>query len=286
MLVSGLEPGSGGETSFPHLGFQVRPAQHTAVMWHNRTADGEGDMRLKHEAKPVLAGTKYGMNCFVNLVPQRDASNVVVYQQTEEGTPVKLKLTPPLMETMEATMEATQIPAAETGATEPEAAEVAKPLTLVSPSDEVGFGKHGLMTYEEAWVQEPQYCMWVITTFRKEISEGLEDETSWKEGDRMMKRFAQWLMEKEKNCEAHGPAFEYNADMELVEVPSSRSLRDRVGASQEKKAKFYGVAKPEKRICTSWEECKPFVHGVKGVLYRSFATREEAEAYINNPPAS
>ena len=197
----------------------------------------------------------------------------------------KLKLTPPLMETMEATMEATQIPA-ETGATEPEAAEAAKPLTLVSPSDEVGFGKHGLMTYEEAWVQEPQYCMWVITTFRKEISEGLEDETSWKEGDRMMKRFAQWLMEKEKNCEAHGPAFEYNADMELVEVPSSRSLRDRVGASQEKKAKFYGVAKPEKRICTSWEECKPFVHGVKGVLYRSFATREEAEAYINNPPAS
>lgn len=182
-------------------------------------------------------------------------------------------------------MEATQVPAAETGATEPEAAQ-ARPLTLVSPSDEVGFGKHGLMTYEEAWVQEPQYCMWVITTFRKEISEGLEDETSWKEGDRMMKRFAQWLMEKEKNCEAHGPAFEYNADMELVEVPSSRSLRDRVGGSQEKKAKFYGVAKPEKRICTSWEECKPFVHGVKGVLYRSFATREEAEAYINNPPTS
>ena len=29
--------------------------------------------------------------------------------------------------------------------------------------------------------------------------------------------------------------------MELVEVPSSRSLRDRVGGSQEKKAKFYGA---------------------------------------------
>merc|ERR1712139_549380 len=44
--------------------------------------------------------------------------------------------------------------------------------------------------------------------------------------------------------------------------------------------KFYGIAAPEKRVCTSWEECKPLVHGVKGVKYRSFPTREEAEAYI------
>ena len=28
------------------------------------------------------------------------------------------------------------------------------------------------------------------------------------------------------------------------------------------------VAKPEKRICTSWEECKQYVHGVKGVPWR------------------
>lgn len=37
-------------------------------------------------------------------------------------------------------------------------------------------------------------------------------------------------------------------DMELVEVPSSRSLRDRVGASQEKKAKFYGARRLSSRI--------------------------------------
>lgn len=91
VYLNGLEPGSGGETSFPHLGFQVRPAKHTAVMWHNRTVGGEGDMRLKHEAKPVLAGIKYGMNCFVNIQPQRDASNVTVYQQTEDGEPLKLQ---------------------------------------------------------------------------------------------------------------------------------------------------------------------------------------------------
>lgn len=71
--------------------------------------------------------------------------------------------------------------------------------------------------------------------------------------------------------------------MELVEVLATRSLKDRVG-QQEKKQKFYGVAKPEKRICTSWEECKQYVHGVKGVVYRSFATREEAEEFVNNPP--
>ena len=28
------------------------------------------------------------------------------------------------------------------------------------------------------------------------------------------------------------------------------------------------VAKPQKRICTSWEECKQYVHGVKGVPWR------------------
>ncbi|CAE7231699.1 unnamed protein product [Symbiodinium sp. CCMP2456] len=69
--------------------------------------------------------------------------------------------------------------------------------------------------------------------------------------------------------------------MQLVEVPGSRSLKERAGIT----VKFYGVAAPVKRICTSWEECKPHVHGVKGAMYRSFATREEAEAYVNNPPA-
>lgn len=139
------------------------------------------------------------------------------------------------------------------------------------------------MTYEEAWINEPQYCMWVMTTFKQQVKEGSEEESPWKEGERMMKRFAQWVTEKERVCLADGPAYEYNDEMELVEVLATRSLKDRVG-QQEKKQKFYGVAKPQKRICTSWEECKQYVHGVKGVVYRSFATREEAEEFVNNPP--
>ncbi|CAL1130655.1 unnamed protein product [Cladocopium goreaui] len=169
-----------------------------------------------------------------------------------------------------------------------EATELAGPgeqgqVLAAAPGDAVGFGKHGGMTYEEAWINEPQYCMWVMTTFKQQVKEGSEEESPWKEGERMMKRFAQWVTEKERVCLADGPAYEYNDEMELVEVLATRSLKDRVG-QQEKKQKFYGVAKPQKRICTSWEECKQYVHGVKGVVYRSFATREEAEEFVNNPP--
>jgi len=78
LYLNGLEEGGGGQTSFPHLGFQVPPAARAAVMWKNRLPSGEADMRLKHEAKPVEKGVKYAMNCFVNAQPQRDASHVVL----------------------------------------------------------------------------------------------------------------------------------------------------------------------------------------------------------------
>eukprot|EP00435_Cladocopium_sp_Y103_P072275 s658_g39.t1 len=240
-------------------------------------------------------------------------------------------------------MEVAQIPPS-SGVAGTEATEVAAPAgelsvgqvapnAAASPSDAVGFGKpgtemprgrckrsrrgknwifgwfmHGGMTYEEAWVNEPQYCMWVMTTFKQQVTEGLEEETPWKEGERMMKRFAQRMRGFAKlmaqpmsttlklveelgtlwnfghpQSQITFQVWQFSKEMELVEVPASRSLKDRVG-QQEKKQKFYGVAKPEKRICTSWEECKQYVHGVKGVVYRSFATREEAEEFVNNPP--
>eukprot|EP00931_Biecheleriopsis_adriatica_P119809 TRINITY_DN949_c1_g1_i1.p1 TRINITY_DN949_c1_g1~~TRINITY_DN949_c1_g1_i1.p1 ORF type:complete len:261 (+),score=66.83 TRINITY_DN949_c1_g1_i1:58-840(+) len=87
VYFNGLGPDGGGETSFPHLGFQVKPSAHTALMWTNRTPDGDADLRLKHEAKPVKEGVKYAMNCFVNMKPQRDASNIVIVQQKEEEAP-------------------------------------------------------------------------------------------------------------------------------------------------------------------------------------------------------
>ena len=48
------------------------------------------------------------------------------------------------------------------------------------------------------------------------------------------------------------------------------------------KTKFYAIKAPDgNRIVTSWPECDTLVRGVKGVLYKSFATREEAENWIN-----
>ena len=48
------------------------------------------------------------------------------------------------------------------------------------------------------------------------------------------------------------------------------------------KTKFYAIKGPNgNRIVTSWPECDSLVRGVKGVLYKSFGTKEEAEDWIN-----
>lgn len=78
IYLNGLDEDGGGQTSFPHLGFQVQPVARTAVMWKNRLPNGSADQRLNHEAKPVAKGVKYAMNCFVNAQPQRDTDHIVV----------------------------------------------------------------------------------------------------------------------------------------------------------------------------------------------------------------
>ncbi len=46
--------------------------------------------------------------------------------------------------------------------------------------------------------------------------------------------------------------------------------------------KFYAIQTPSaKKIVTSWPECERLVHGVKGCLYKSFATRADAEAWLS-----
>lgn len=48
------------------------------------------------------------------------------------------------------------------------------------------------------------------------------------------------------------------------------------------KQKFYAVkSDSEKKIVTSWTECEKLTHGVKGVLFKSFGSREEAEAWLS-----
>lgn len=48
------------------------------------------------------------------------------------------------------------------------------------------------------------------------------------------------------------------------------------------KMKFYAVKSPSvQKIVTSWPECEKLSHGVKGVLFKSFSTREDAEAWLS-----
>lgn len=47
------------------------------------------------------------------------------------------------------------------------------------------------------------------------------------------------------------------------------------------KTKFYAIKAPEGgKIVTTWGECEKLTHGVKGVLYKSFSTEAEAQAWI------
>lgn len=52
------------------------------------------------------------------------------------------------------------------------------------------------------------------------------------------------------------------------------------------KQKFYAIKTPEEsRIVMTWAECEKLTHGVKGVLFKSFASRAEAEAWISGMEA-
>lgn len=48
------------------------------------------------------------------------------------------------------------------------------------------------------------------------------------------------------------------------------------------KKKFYALKGPQGvKIVNTWEECEKLTHGVKGVLFKSFASMEEAEAWAS-----
>ena len=52
------------------------------------------------------------------------------------------------------------------------------------------------------------------------------------------------------------------------------------------KAKFYAVKKGKvPGIYTTWDACKSMVHGFKGAVYKSFASREEAELFLKEEKA-
>ena len=52
------------------------------------------------------------------------------------------------------------------------------------------------------------------------------------------------------------------------------------------KQKFYAIkSENEKKIVTTWDECLKLTHGVKGVLFKSFGSREEAQAWLDGMEA-
>lgn len=52
------------------------------------------------------------------------------------------------------------------------------------------------------------------------------------------------------------------------------------------KQKFYAIKRPEGgQIVDSWEVCETLVHGEKGIKFKSFSTRVEAEAWLNGTEA-
>lgn len=51
----------GGSTVFPWLGVALQPVKGTAAVWFNLFPSGNGDLRTRHAACPVLQGTKWGI---------------------------------------------------------------------------------------------------------------------------------------------------------------------------------------------------------------------------------
>ncbi len=52
------------------------------------------------------------------------------------------------------------------------------------------------------------------------------------------------------------------------------------------KQKYYAIKTPtESRIVTTWAECEKLTHGVKGVLFKSFVSMADAEAWISGMAA-
>ncbi|MBO7512294.1 MAG: ribonuclease H family protein [Fibrobacter sp.] len=52
------------------------------------------------------------------------------------------------------------------------------------------------------------------------------------------------------------------------------------------KQKYYAIKTPnESKIVMTWAECEKMTHGVKGVLFKSFGSRAEAEAWISGMEA-
>ncbi|KAI6189236.1 Prolyl 4-hydroxylase alpha-related protein PH4 [Aphelenchoides besseyi] len=60
------QPTRGGATVYTELGTGVFPTKHDALFWYNLKRSGEGDMRTRHAACPVLTGVKWVSNKWIH----------------------------------------------------------------------------------------------------------------------------------------------------------------------------------------------------------------------------
>ncbi|CAJ0937708.1 unnamed protein product, partial [Mesorhabditis belari] len=60
------QPDLGGATVFNKLGIAFFPSVHDALFWYNLKRNGDGDMRTRHAACPVLLGVKWVSNKWIH----------------------------------------------------------------------------------------------------------------------------------------------------------------------------------------------------------------------------
>uniref|UniRef100_A0A0K0DVC8 procollagen-proline 4-dioxygenase n=2 Tax=Strongyloides stercoralis TaxID=6248 RepID=A0A0K0DVC8_STRER len=64
------EPEIGGGTVFTELKTTVKPSKYDALFWYNLLRSGEGDLRTRHAACPVLLGVKWVSNKWIHELGQ------------------------------------------------------------------------------------------------------------------------------------------------------------------------------------------------------------------------
>uniref|UniRef100_A0A0M3KAR3 Fe2OG dioxygenase domain-containing protein n=1 Tax=Anisakis simplex TaxID=6269 RepID=A0A0M3KAR3_ANISI len=64
------QPEIGGGTVFTEIKTTVMPSQNDALFWYNLYRSGEGDLRTRHAACPVLVGIKWVANKWIHEVGQ------------------------------------------------------------------------------------------------------------------------------------------------------------------------------------------------------------------------
>jgi len=60
------QPSKGGLTVYTDLKMGVYPSIHDALFWYNLKREGDGDMRTRHAACPVLSGIKWVSNKWIH----------------------------------------------------------------------------------------------------------------------------------------------------------------------------------------------------------------------------